>query len=461
MVISKEIKEVSPPVKQNKKIVLISNKSKLRKELENPYYNEDFLDGFDLPKNIDVSAVIPTYNRCPHNPKKPEGKLNPLYWCIESLINQKPRLNEIIVINDNSNDYTLQVVRDVRKKAKEKGIKFVFLVNKKNRGSSVSRNVGVKRSTSNFVFFMDDDCIAKKYSVFGLYYTFKKLSEEGLKVGVIQPCYYTRFMYPLSIIKTENIGKLNLEKGMYAGNYEKFPKNYLGNQDKFLDEKYKILKPLQIQNLACCFLVSKKRFLSVGGFPDFFTWKNAYGEETELACRIMSNGYSLFFCPDTKFGFYHGKYGESSKIPLNRKDFNKHKNDILIAGMPLYKINDECGKSRLDTGNRVSTEEWYYSRIISFLVIFYSRNVEGALNWASNTHKMFVEENKASFGGGKWSYIEDKDERERIWHKAILDGLELVTKKDRDEMWNFLKDLEKIRGISIIDKLKIFGKGFY
>ncbi len=441
--------EEKPPDKQFKEQnrgKTISSKTLLREELEKPYHNEDFLDKFDLQEKLNVSAIIPTYNRCPYNPKKPEGKFNPLYWCLESLINQRPKLNEIIVINDNSKDYTKQLIREMKKKAREKDIKFISLINKENIGSSISRNNGAKRATSDLIFFMDDDCIAKKYSIFGLVFIFKELSEEEIKVGAINSPVYTRLTYPSSIVKIDKIGRLNLEKGEYTDNLNRFPKKYLNNPDKFLDKKYKILKPIQIQNLACSFLTSKKRFLAVKGFPRFFTWKNSYGEETELACRFMANGYSLFFCPDPKFGLYHGKFGESSKIPLNKKIFNKHKRDKITSDLSLYEINEECAKPRLNSGNRVSTKDWYYSKIISFFVIFYPRNMKGALNWVTNTKRIFVEENNVKrFSGGKWGHMEEQDKKENVWYTAILNGLELITKKDKDEMWGFLKELEELR----------------
>jgi len=454
--------EEKPPDKQFKeqnreKTISQSGKTLLKEELEKPYYNENFLDKFDLQEKLNVSAVIPTYNRCPYNPKKPEGKFNPLYWCLESLINQRPKLNEIIVINDNSNDYTRQLIKEMKKKAKEKDIKFISLINKEKRGSSISRNNGVKRATSDLIFFMDDDCIAKKYSVFGLFFIFKELSEEEIKVGAIHSPYYTRLICPSSIVKIDKIGRLNLEKGEYTWNINRFPKKYLNNLDKFLDKKYKILKPIQIQNLSGCFLTPKKRFLAVKGFPRFFTWKNSHGEETELACKFMANGYSLFFCPDPKFGLYHGKFGESSKIPINKRYFNKYKKNKMINELSLAEINEECSKPRLNTGNRVSVEEWYYSKIISLFVIFYPRNMGGALNWVTNTKKVFVEENDVKeFSGGKWNRIDEKEKRENIWYTAILDGLELVTKKDKDEMWGFLKELEELRRFKTINEEKIF-----
>lgn len=427
----------------------------LRKELDKEYNQENFLDRFDLAKTMDVSAIIPTYQRCPYNPKTPEGKLNPLTWCLESLLAQRPKLSEIVIVSDASRDYTDAVVRIYRKKAREKNIRLVYIKNEARLGSSKSRNIGVEKATSNFVFFMDDDCITKKYSIFGAFYTLQKLSETGSKVGAVVLGVYQRLPYPSEVIRGSEIGMLHLAKGEYASNFEKFPRRYLRDEDIFLNEEYKIYKPFQIQNLIGVFLAPRKRILAVGGFPTFFTWKNAYGEESEIGCKLMANGYGLFFCPDMKFGLYHGKFGEGAPIPMNRYFLNKYNNTKLVDNLTLQELNQECSKPRLDTGNRVSVEDWYYSKIISFFVIMYPRNRMGALNWARSTYHQFVEENDIErFGGGKYTKIAEKKKREKIWFNAVKDGLNLVTAEEQQERRDFMRGLRSMRRFNFLFKLR-------
>ena len=103
-----------PPrgVVQTKKT--IPHKTSLQKELDKEYNQENFFDAFDLAETMDISAIIPTYQRCPYNPKTPEGKLNPLAWCLESLLAQRPKLNEIIIVSDSSDgkEFFLQIVNE-------------------------------------------------------------------------------------------------------------------------------------------------------------------------------------------------------------------------------------------------------------------------------------------------------------------------------------------------------------
>ena len=77
------------------------------------------------------SLIIPVYNSEKYISK-----------CIQSVLNQNfsKEKYEIIIINDDSNDKTLNICRKYKKK--NKNIK--ILNNKKNFGVSHSRNVGIK-----------------------------------------------------------------------------------------------------------------------------------------------------------------------------------------------------------------------------------------------------------------------------------------------------------------------------
>ena len=89
-------------------------------------------------ENIDISVVIPTYNR---------SKL--LCRSIRSVLNQTFQPKEIIVVDNGSNDNT----RDMISKS-FRNIRYIYH-NKK--GVSAARNIGIKISRSNWVSFLDSD----------------------------------------------------------------------------------------------------------------------------------------------------------------------------------------------------------------------------------------------------------------------------------------------------------------
>ena len=91
-------------------------------------------------KNINntVSVIIPVYNR-----------VNLIDRSINSVISQTYPINEIIVIDDGSNDGTYDLIK--------KNFPHVSLKYQENKGVSNARNVGIKSAKSNWIAFLDSD----------------------------------------------------------------------------------------------------------------------------------------------------------------------------------------------------------------------------------------------------------------------------------------------------------------
>lgn len=97
-----------------------------------------------LPNNISVSAIIPFYN----------GK-EYFHRAIQSLLNQSYALNEILIINDNSDQENLFFL----KQYSSQDVRIKVYSNPENIGSSNSRNKGIELSSSEYVLLMDQDDI--------------------------------------------------------------------------------------------------------------------------------------------------------------------------------------------------------------------------------------------------------------------------------------------------------------
>lgn len=77
-----------------------------------------------------------------------------------SLLNQSYKNLEIIVIDDKSTDNSNKII----KKLMKKDDRIKLIENKKNRGLSYSRNIGLKNSTGSYIGYIDsDDYISKNY----------------------------------------------------------------------------------------------------------------------------------------------------------------------------------------------------------------------------------------------------------------------------------------------------------
>lgn len=92
-----------------------------------------------------VSIIIPAYN-CE----------NTIERCLNSLISQKYKNIEMIVVNDGSTD-------DTRKKIESYNDDRIKLFNQENKGVSAARNLGLKKATGKFVAFCDADDFYSKY----------------------------------------------------------------------------------------------------------------------------------------------------------------------------------------------------------------------------------------------------------------------------------------------------------
>jgi glycosyltransferase involved in cell wall biosynthesis len=89
-----------------------------------------------MPESIAV--VIPTFNRA-----------ELIGRAIESVLAQRRQPDEVIVVDDGSTDHTQEVV--------EHYARHVTFEQKPNGGVSSARNVGVRRSATDFVAFLDSD----------------------------------------------------------------------------------------------------------------------------------------------------------------------------------------------------------------------------------------------------------------------------------------------------------------
>ncbi len=92
--------------------------------------------------NIRVSVVIPAYNV-----EKYIGKT------LGSVIHQTLRPIEVIVINDGSTDRTSKIAKEILSKSDV----CWQVIDQPNQGVSVARNIGVGKSSGEYIMFLDSD----------------------------------------------------------------------------------------------------------------------------------------------------------------------------------------------------------------------------------------------------------------------------------------------------------------
>ncbi|MBN1044499.1 glycosyltransferase family 2 protein, partial [Clostridium botulinum] len=197
-----------------------------------------------------ISVIIPCYN-CEKFIEK----------TVNSILNQTIKVKEIILINDNSLDNTLEILKDI-KKNNDKIIKIFNFT--KNNGPSFSRNFGVKKAVSDYVLFMDSDDIASKYLIEKSISQFIDMSKRDNYV-----LSYTSYF---QIDEDDNIVN-NIVKSI-----EVQPKEILG---------YEFLRNYVITSGV---LISKENFYRAGKFNEKIT----YSEDWDLWIRVAMLGGFIY-----------------------------------------------------------------------------------------------------------------------------------------------------------------------
>ena len=115
-----------------------------------------------------ISVIIPVYNVEKYLDK-----------CVSSVIEQDMPDLEIIICDDASNDGSLNIIENYKKK--DSRIKLI--AHKENQGLSVSRNDGMEIASGEYIFFLDSDDYIKQNVLTTLYQKIKNVDADVLYFG--------------------------------------------------------------------------------------------------------------------------------------------------------------------------------------------------------------------------------------------------------------------------------------
>ena len=96
-----------------------------------------------------VSIIVPIYNAAPY-----------LERTRESLLKQTHNNLEILLIDDGSQDSSLEICKDIARRDKR-----VQVLHHENQGASATRNRGIELSSGDYIMFMDADDALSPYAV--------------------------------------------------------------------------------------------------------------------------------------------------------------------------------------------------------------------------------------------------------------------------------------------------------
>jgi len=241
-----------------------------------------------------VSVVIVTWDR-----------RDDLTRAVNSIRKQDYNPIEIIIIDNGSTDGTIEYLKGLS----GRNIKYLLL--NKNMGTSLTRNIGVKKSSGKYVLFMDSDAVLHDKHMIS---KAVKLMESDKKIGSIGAVVY---------------GNEDESEIFVAGSYL----DWDGHDSK------KSLQPIKkraydVDYITSCVALHRKDALKqVGGFdPSFFFFE----EDCDLGIRLKKAGWKLVVDPEIKALHLQSKKGRSSHF-LNLKPMYA-KNKLVLRNFSNSQI---------------------------------------------------------------------------------------------------------------------------
>jgi glycosyltransferase involved in cell wall biosynthesis len=224
-----------------------------------------------------ISIIIPVYNEEKH-----------IEECIKSLLLQNHPNYEIIVVDDGSNDKTIQILNNFASRQK------IILLKQNHRGPAHARNLGNSVAGGEILVFVDGDMFFEKYFL------------ENLV---------------LPIISSKSKGTFSKEE--YVANWNnKIAKFWQYNRgifsDRMIEDKY-------IRNAPVFRAILKSEFDKVSGFDDI-----GYTDDWSLSRKL---GYQSTSCDGAKY--YHHNPETYSEVWTQAEWIGKNE---FISGTFLRKI---------------------------------------------------------------------------------------------------------------------------
>lgn len=231
-----------------------------------------------------ISVIIPVFNAAPY-----------LDRCIQSVLEQTYSNFELILINDGSQDNSLEICQKYKNLDSR-----VICISKCNEGAGVARNVGLQKARGEFIGFVDsDDYIAPNMFASML------CAMEKNQADIVQ-CGY---------VKTD-ISKKQLCKSSYED------KIVVGKDNCF--KEYCLKK--NIDNYSPCKLFRSTLIQNIQ-FPDL-----TYSEDAVFLCQAFLKCEKLVILSSCLY------YYVQSVDSICRRPFNVHYVDTFKAGEFMYDL---------------------------------------------------------------------------------------------------------------------------
>ncbi|MDD6323169.1 MAG: glycosyltransferase family 2 protein [Bacilli bacterium] len=288
-----------------------------------------------------VCIIVPVFNEEKH-----------LKTCLNSLVNQTLKDIEIIAIDDNSTDNSLNILMNYSKKYNQ----IKVYQNLENKGQGATRNIGLSLANAEYIGFLDADD-----------YVNYKMYEEMYKKA-IENNYPSIISTNLKFVKDDNYIKTNFNYPHQSNSYlyspAQSPSNILNESpsccnklfESALIKKYKFLENTLWEDFAFTYvnLIKSPKVLNINSL-DYFYRKDITSGVSSTSYKPTKHIYDIFTVADEiiKQAIKTDKYKIFDKqikfliftICLQRiKEINSWPNSQLVKENLYEKIYEKYGE---------------------------------------------------------------------------------------------------------------------
>ena len=268
-----------------------------------------------------LSIVVPVYN-----------SENTIEKCLLTIINEIKKIKhnefEIIIVDDNSNDNTNNIIR------KFKEVKLIKL--KKNKGVGYARNIGARIAKNEILCYIDSDLIISENSILSL---LKRL------------------------LQNDNIGSVGAIPVLPNLNLKQWSSNFVALKSLYGFREIK--SEYYVSEAQSEFFVIYRDFLKkIGGWK---AYRNAGGEEYELGYRINLFGKkNLKIKNATYTTYWDGLYSRFKKV-IDRTE--------KYLSIFLKKKKFETSESFVSSSQALSAISSSLMILLIFLSLFFNKPI--------------------------------------------------------------------------------------
>ncbi len=143
-----------------------------------------------------------------------------IHRAVYSAINQTYKNLEILIVDDHSNDSTLEIINEII--ATNLSINIKLIQNNKNEGVAISRNICINNANGEFICFFDDDDKSYKNRIekqLDTLLVFEKMSKINSSKSTNALCYGDRIIH-------YDDGSNNFCKAISTHNVKKYSEQY-------------------------------------------------------------------------------------------------------------------------------------------------------------------------------------------------------------------------------------------